>query len=116
MQDLACVGKSVENIHPDEITLEAIDNAIEHAKIREAFIKQSNSVSASGGPGKSNKGKQWFTWRYSFINYLSLKSGSSRIPLSYVIREAQEPLDNAIYDDFMEEMVACAPLLSLIHI
>ena len=32
VQDLARVGKSVENIHPDEITLEAIDNAIEHAK------------------------------------------------------------------------------------
>ena len=30
--------------------------------------------------------------------------------MSYVIREAQEPLDNAVYDDFMEEMVACAPL------
>ena len=32
VQDLACVGKSVENIHPDKITLEAIDNAIECAK------------------------------------------------------------------------------------
>ena len=31
VQDLARVGKSVENIHPDEITLEAIDNAIERA-------------------------------------------------------------------------------------
>ena len=39
VQDLAHVGKSVENIHPDEITLQAIDNAIERAKNREAFIK-----------------------------------------------------------------------------
>ena len=110
VQDLARVGKSVENIHPDEITLEAIDNAIERAKNREAFIKQSKTVSAAGDPGKFDKGKQWFTWRDSFINYLSLKPGSSGIPLSYVIREDQEPLDNAVYDDFMEEMVACAPL------
>ena len=38
------------------------------------------------------------------------KPDSSGNPLSYLIREAQEPLDNAVYDDFMEEMVACAPL------
>ena len=38
VQDLVCVGKSVENLHPDKITLEAIDNAIEGAKNREAFI------------------------------------------------------------------------------
>ena len=102
VQDLARVGKSVENIHPDEITLEAIDNnAIEHEKNREAFIKQSKTVSAAGDPGKFDKDKQWFTWRNSFINYLSLKLGSSGIPLSYVIREDQEPLDNAVYDDFM---------------
>ena len=62
VQDLARVGKSVENIHPDEITLEAIDNAIEHAKKREAFIKQSKSVSAADDPGKFDKSKQWFTW------------------------------------------------------
>ena len=49
VQDLARVG-SVENIHPDEITLEAIDNAIERAKNREAFIKQSKTVSAAGDP------------------------------------------------------------------
>ena len=52
VQDLACVGKSVENIHPDEITLEAIDNANECAKNKEAFIKQSKTVSAAGDPGK----------------------------------------------------------------
>ena len=96
VQDLARVGKSVENIHPDEITLEAIDNAIEHAKNREAFIKQSKTVSAAGDPGKFDKGKQWFTWRDSFINYLSLKASSSGIPLSYVIREDQEPLDKML--------------------
>ena len=91
-------------------SLEAIDNAIERAKNREAFIKQSKSVSAAGDPGKFDKNKQWFTWRDSFINYLSLKPGSSGIPLSYVIREHQEPIDDASYDDFMDEMVACAPL------
>ena len=37
VQDLARVGKSVENIHPDEITLEAIDNAIECAKKQGGF-------------------------------------------------------------------------------
>ena len=75
VQDLTHVGKSVENIHPGEITLEAIDNAIEHAKNRETFIKQSKTVSAAGDRGKFDKGKQWFTWRDSFIKYLSLKSG-----------------------------------------
>ena len=102
VQGLAHVGKGVENLHRDEITLEAIDNAIECAKNRGAFIKQSKSVSAAGDPGKFDKGKQWFTWRNSFINYLSLKPGSSGIPLSYLSRKAKEPLDNAVYDDFMD--------------
>ena len=75
----------VENLDLDEISLEAIDNAIERAKNREAFIKQSKSVSAAGDTGKFDKNKQWFTWRDSFINYLSLKPGSSGIPLPYVI-------------------------------
>ena len=30
--------------------------------------------------------------------------------MSYVIREYQEPIDDATYDDFMDEMVAYAPL------
>ena len=59
VQDLACVGKSVENIHSDEITLEAIDNAIECTKNREAFIMQSKTISAAGDPGKFDKGKQY---------------------------------------------------------
>ena len=85
VQDLTRVGSSVEDLDLDEISLETIDNAIERAKNREAFIKQSKSVSAAGDPGKFDKNKQWFTWRDSFINYLSLKPGSSGIPLSYVI-------------------------------
>ena len=76
VQDLACVGKSVEDIYPDEISLEAIDNALEHAKNREAFIKKSKYISASGDPGKFDKGKQWFTWHNSFISYISLNLGS----------------------------------------
>ena len=56
VQDLSHVGKSVDIIHPDEIILEAINNAIECAKNREAFIKQSKTVSATGDLGKFDKG------------------------------------------------------------
>ena len=68
VQDLTPVGRSVEDLDLDEISLEAIDNAIECAKNMEALIKQSKSVSAAGDPGKFDKNKQWFTWRDSFIN------------------------------------------------
>ena len=50
VQDLTRVGRSVEDLDLDEISLEAIDNAIERAKNMEAFIKQSKSVSATGDP------------------------------------------------------------------
>ena len=60
VQDLTPVGRSVEGLDLDEISL-AIDNAIECAKNREVFIKQSKSVSTAGDPGKFNKNKQWFT-------------------------------------------------------
>ena len=58
VQDLTHVGRSIEDLDLDEISLEAIDNAIERAKNKEAFIKQSKSVSAAGDPGKVDKNKQ----------------------------------------------------------
>ena len=66
VHDLTCVGRSVEGLDLDEISLEAIDNGIGRAKNKETFIKQSKSVSAAGDPGKFDKNKQWFTWRDSF--------------------------------------------------
>ena len=57
VQDLTLVDRSVEDLDLDEISLETIDNAIECAKNREAFIKQSKSVSAEGDPGKFDKNK-----------------------------------------------------------
>ena len=59
VQHLARAGKSVENINPDEITLKAIDNAIECAKNREAFIKQSKTVLAAGDPERLKN--HWIT-------------------------------------------------------
>jgi hypothetical protein len=50
-------------------------------------------------------------WSTSFANLLSVIPATSGIPLSYVIREIAEPEDGeVVYNDFMEECVACHPL------
>ena len=43
------------------------------------------------------------------VNYLSTIQGSLGVPLSYVVRENDEPIPEG-HDNFIEKCVACAPL------
>ena len=45
------------------------------------------------------------------MNYLSTIPGSYHVPLSYVVREQEDPDHGHDFgDDFVSEMIACAPL------
>ena len=45
------------------------------------------------------------------MNYLSTIPGSYHVPLSYVVREQEDPDHDCDFgDDFVSEMIACAPL------
>ena len=60
---------------------------------------------------KLKDSNSWEIWSTSFTNLLSVIPAMSGIPLLYVIREVAKPVHGQIiYNDFMEECVACHPL------
>ena len=71
-------------------------------------VQELKAKEASPGPLKSEK--QWNEWITALVNYLSTIVGQDRVPLSYVIREKADPDPDAVYDDFTQECIACAPL------
>jgi hypothetical protein len=71
-------------------------------------------MSKAADPSKLKDSNSWEVWSTSFANLLSVIPATSGIPLSYVIREVAEPVDSPImYNNFMEECVACHPLEGL---
>jgi hypothetical protein len=46
------------------------------------------------------------------MNYAQCQLGANGIPLSYVIRENEDPDNNGDHPDFVNKTIACAPLNS----
>ena len=72
--------------------------------------------SKAANPGKSKDERKWPEWEKAFINYLAVIPGVSGIPLSYVVREAEDPEAEADYGSFNERMIHRAPLYSQYYI
>jgi hypothetical protein len=68
--------------------------------------------SDAANPGALKLEKDWKQWKKKFINYTGSFISANGIPLSYVIRENDEPanLNSYEYPDFITKTVACAPL------
>ena len=50
-----------------------------------------------------------------FVNYTRTHIGAMGVPLSYVIREYDDPETDETYTDFITQTIHCAPLTSLSH-
>ena len=62
-------------------------------------------------PGKFKDERKWPDWEPAFVNYLSTIPGSYHVPVSYVVRDREDlDHDRDFGDDFVSEMIACAPL------
>jgi hypothetical protein len=66
--------------------------------------------SKAADPGKFKDERKWPEWEKAFTNYLSIIPGVSGIPLSYIVREQDEPTPGMEYFTFNERMVHRAPL------
>lgn len=89
---------------------EALAVAAKRAVIRKQEAKDSSSVSSEASPGKLKNGeKQWTEWITGFENMLSTLLGVNGVPLSYVVRELEEPAPEG-HDTFVQKCIACAPL------
>ena len=70
-----------------------------------------DTISKAADPGKFKDERKWPEWEPAFINYLSTIPSSYHVPLSYVVRDQEDPdHDHDFGDDFVSEMIACAPL------
>ena len=63
-------------------------------------------------PGTLKYDKEWVDWESKLINYRSIIFGVNSVPLSYVIRENNNPsiAGSRIYDIFIDETIYCDPL------
>lgn len=111
-QDFDRVNKPIDINELDE---ESLTEALQRAEAREAFSKTSDSMSRSVDPGKLKDAKGWIEWSRCFRNLLQATPGAFGVPLSYVIREKESPDDDEVFDDWMEETIARAPLRGPIY-
>ena len=85
--------------------------SIQRAALQKVEDDQVNTISKAANPGKFKDECKWPDWEPALIIYLLTIPGSYHVLLSYVIREEEEPTHNQDFgDDFVSEMIACAPL------
>ena len=82
---------------------------VQYKKINGKSKKKSSAVATSPGLSENQK-KRWRHWDEKFFNYTRSHIGANGVPLSYVIRENEEPDFNGEYPDFINKTVAYSPL------
>ena len=89
----------------------ALEQASERARIRKQHRDDSDVLAKEASPGPLKTERDWVNWESKFVNYCSTLSGVDGVPLSYVIRENDNPLpDGEVYASFLDETIYCAPL------
>ena len=120
VQDFRRVSRepTLEGIEDEAGFREAIEIARQRAQIRKHNVDESDSLSKASDPGKLKRQKDWQVWSRSLTNHLSTILGQDGVPLSYVIRENEEP-DYEEEDeedfDFERLSIKCAPLEGIMY-
>jgi hypothetical protein len=87
-----------------------LDKALQRAKARKSLKDNMDTQSKATTPGKFKKESEWHDWFQRFIIFLRVIPGMTGCPLSYVVREKEEPDYRRRYENFTDEVVGCAPL------
>ena len=91
----------------------AVDRSREfmaRAETHDQFVRNYTSVASAAIPKDFNKDVKWDDWAPTFINYLNAIPGRDGIPLSYIVRDD----DNPAYTpntNFLDDYVLAAPLM-----
>ena len=88
----------------------ALTRARAREEVRLQMISQSDVKSKAASPGPLVSESTWTEWEPKFNNYLSVIMGINGVPLSYVIRENDNPDRVGPHADFVDETIACTPL------
>jgi hypothetical protein len=107
VQDCYRVSDILKHEHFDE---EALFEALSMAQIRRSDMELVATNSKVADLGKIKDKHKWPEWEKAFTKYLSVIPGVNEIPLSYVVREHDEPTPGVEYSTFNERMVHRAPL------
>ena len=111
VQDFYRVSEEPTIVGLDEPTFKSqLNTALNRATIRQSLKDQTSSSADAASPGPLEKEKQWKEWEEKFVNYCSAHIGAAGVPLSYVIRENEEPDNTTEHPDFVSKTIACAPL------
>ena len=71
---------------------------------------QTKTSADAASPVPLENEKKWKHWEENFANYARYHIGASGMPLSYVIRENDQPDNTGNHNDFVTEKIACALL------
>ena len=111
IQDFYRVSDVPSIIGLSEITFKTqLQRALTRSMIRKNLKDQVSSTADAATPGPLLKENQWKEWEEKFINYAKAHIGAAGVPLSYVIRDNQEPDVDSEHSDFISRTIACAPL------
>ena len=82
-----------------------LSRALSRADIRESIRAQTKTAAAAATPGPLESERKWKQWEEKFVNYTRCHLGTSGIPLSYVIREEDDPDDRDDHPDFITRTI-----------
>ena len=111
VQDFYRVSSTPTTVGLDGDTfLAALTVAGERADVRKLLRDQSDEKAKVASPGPLVSENKWIEWEPKFVNYLSTLIGMNVVPLSYIVRENDNPDHVGPHANFTEECIACAPL------
>ena len=111
VQDFRRVSGTPSIVGLNEISFkQQLTRALDRSVIRKSLKDQTATTSSEASPGPLDSERKWKQWEEKFINYTRTHLGSNGIPLSYVIREKDEPQVDEEYTDFVTQTIYCAPL------
>ena len=87
-----------------------MNEALNHATTWKIKLEQVDAMSKATKPDKFTNETQWPLFSLAFKNYLSTIIGVFGIPLSYIIRDVDSPVDGEEYNSWTQQAVAWAPL------
>ena len=83
---------------------------LKNYKSHKAYLEKTKTITDAAKPSKFKENMKWEDWCPTFINFLRSIPGRNGVPLSYICREFDKPMDYNPAVDFIENYVTQAPL------
>ena len=105
VQDFRHVSETPTIVGLNAITFKAaLSRALDRATIRKALKEQSSTATTAASPGPLESERKWKSWEEKFVNYCRSQIGANGIPISYVIRDNDDPAEKDKYDDLSPKL------------